>query len=91
MVLKRLKKLKNTWVYKASDRSKKGIPDIVMCVDGTFVAMELKRSEKEKATPLQKHTLQEIAEAKGYGWEVNPENWDDTWDLLIEIAGGTND
>lgn len=39
---KYLKMQKDTWFYKASDRYTSGIPDIIACVNGKFVAIELK-------------------------------------------------
>jgi len=61
--LKILKKLKDhyrdAWVYKVSDRFRSGIPDIIICYRGRFVAIELK-TPKGFATPLQLHTLKEI-------------------------------
>lgn len=41
-VQKYLKMQKDTWFYKASDRYTSGIPDIIACVNGQFVAIELK-------------------------------------------------
>jgi hypothetical protein len=90
-VLRDLKTLNSTWFCKISDRSKKGIPDVILCVNGNFVAMELKRSNKEKATPLQKHTLDEIYQSGGCAWEVNPENWDVMLECLKQLAGEKND
>jgi hypothetical protein len=85
-VVKKLKTLPNTWFEKIADRSKNGIPDILMCVSGVFVALELKRSDKEKATPLQKHTLERITKAGGCTRVVNPENWDEVFEELQRWA-----
>lgn len=83
-VQKQLKLLPKTWFCKISDRAKSGIPDIIACINGTFVAMELKRSEKEKATPLQLYTLEQIHNAFGYSKVVTPGNWDE---ILEELRG----
>lgn len=85
-VLAKLKTLPNTWFYKASDRVKNGIPDIIACVNGRFVAMELKRSKGFPLTPLQRHTLENIRKAEGWGLEVNPQNWDDVFSSLETLA-----
>lgn len=87
-VQKRLKTLPDTWFYKASDRVRSGIPDIILCVGGIFVAMELKRTEHDKATPLQKHTLELIDKSGGYAWVVNPSNWEEIWLTLSNLAKG---
>lgn len=87
-MVKKLKKLKSTWFVKVSDRVKSGIPDIILCVKGAFVVLELKRSKSHPATPLQRHTMQEIYEAGGSTWLVYPENWDIVFEELKEKAGG---
>ncbi len=87
-VNKKLRTLKNTWFVKIADRAKKGIPDYLLCVDGRFIAIEIKRSITSRATPLQEHTLYEIREAAGCGWVVFPENWDQVWVDLKTLAGG---
>lgn len=86
-VLKKLKSLPNVWCFKASDRIKAGIPDVIACVNGRFVAMELKRSDREKPTPLQTHTLSQIIKANGMGIVVTPENFDEVWEILLANAG----
>ncbi len=66
--LKVLKELKNrypyAWVYKAADRFRSGIPDILMCYKGAFIAIELKTSAGV-ATKLQLHELDMIVRAGG--------------------------
>ena len=47
-----------------------GIPDIVACVDGRFVAFEVKRPDG-KTTPLQEATIQKIKEAGGLACVVH--------------------
>lgn len=43
-----------------------GIPDIIACVNGRFVGLEVKLPGRErKLTKLQDHTLQRIAECGG--------------------------
>ena len=45
--------------YNASGISKAGVPDIVACIDGCFVAIELKK-EKGVASDLQKYNVRKI-------------------------------
>ena len=52
--------------YKASDRYKKGISDFIICVDGMFVAAELKATGGT-ASPHQKLFIKEIQRAGGIG------------------------
>ena len=46
-----------------------GIPDIIACVDGRFVAFEVK-TPSGKLTKLQEITIQRINEATGYACKV---------------------
>ena len=46
-----------------------GIPDIIACIDGRFVAFEVK-TPSGKLTKLQEITIQRIKEAKGYACKV---------------------
>ena len=58
------KKYPHSFVYKTSDRFTSGIPDILMCLNGWFVGIELKATGK-KPSPLQIHVINKIREARG--------------------------
>jgi hypothetical protein len=47
-----------------------GVPDIVACIDGKFIAVECK-ADGNKPTKLQLKTLHEIANANGYAFVVD--------------------
>jgi hypothetical protein len=51
---------------KISDRFTKGIPDILACVGGYYVAIELKADDKEPS-PHQRLFLKELERASGIG------------------------
>ena len=64
-VLRMLKsEFRDAWVYKTSDRWRSGIPDILICHKGCFVATELKAG-RYKATKLQRYVLEMIRRAGG--------------------------
>jgi hypothetical protein len=46
-----------------------GLPDIIICFSGRFVAFEVK-TPSGKLTPLQESTLTKIKNAKGYACKV---------------------
>ncbi len=46
-----------------------GIPDIIACINGRFVAFEVK-TETGKLTKLQEITIQKIRNAKGQAFKV---------------------
>lgn len=87
-VRRALKALPNTWFFKASERSLAGIPDMVLCVNGRFIALELKRDVKSKATRLQSYTLDQITQSGGLGFVVSPENWNDVFGIIRTQAEG---
>ena len=47
-----------------------GLPDIICCIKGRFVAFEVK-TEKGKLTKLQEITIQRIQRAKGEAYKVS--------------------
>lgn len=50
--------------YKTSDRFTSGIPDLILCVRGLFLALEIKTA-KGKVTRLQEITIRKINHAGG--------------------------
>lgn len=42
-----------------------GLPDVISCYRGRFVAFEVKRDETKKATPLQDYMMHRIRKAGG--------------------------
>ena len=71
------------WVRKISDMWHSGLPDLLMCVRGRFVAVELKVSTN-KATHLQEWELKCIREAGGVG--VICRSVDEVMQVLEEIC-----
>lgn len=54
----------DVWFYKAHDQFTSGIPDLIFCVNGNFLAIELKVGIC-KATRIQEFTLKAIQRAGG--------------------------
>lgn len=57
---------KDLYYTKIADRFKKGIPDILACVQGTFVAIELKAG-KNTLSPHQKFFIKNVIAVGGVG------------------------
>jgi hypothetical protein len=57
-------KYPNAWLYKSADRWTSGIPDLILCIDGKFIAIELKVGNN-KPTRIQQYVLKKIQEAGG--------------------------
>lgn len=83
-VLIQLRKIPNSFWVKINDRYTSGIPDILGCVAGIFVGLELKT--KSKVTAIQAYTLRKIDRANGQAFVVNPENWKKVYALLLKMS-----
>lgn len=81
--------LPHSWHYKhhATGFGRAGIPDIIACINGRFVAIEVKAS-KGKASPLQERNIKLINEAGGYGCIVKPDDFEELQSILIKISKG---
>lgn len=73
-------------VFVIQQLSKHGDPDLLICLKGRFVALELKKDEKSKARLLQLHILKQVEEAGGYAKVVYPENLEETMNDLRRIV-----
>ena len=62
-----------------------GVPDIVSCYRGVFVAIECKAGNN-KPTPLQQAEMGKIKQAQGFVLVVNEDNIDDVTTLLRDIG-----
>ena len=71
---KLLKELRSYgWFYKASDRFRAGVPDVIGCFNGVFIAIELK-VDYNKPTKLQVFELKQILANEGYAAVVTYNN-----------------
>ena len=62
-----LLKLRGCWIVKTIKSNRKGIPDVIACYKGLFIAVEVKKEGLgyEDATPLQKLEIKNIIKAGG--------------------------
>lgn len=86
-IKKFLNKLPNTWYFKvwSGPYSKSGIPDIIACVNGHFVALEIK-AENGRASELQKRNIRLINECKGNAYIVYPKDFETLKERLVELC-----
>lgn len=80
-VLRDLKQMPNCWVIKTQEVARRGVPDILMCLRGKFIGIELKQQGK-KPDALQSHTLGAIVKAGGVGFCATPDMWDHHLEML---------
>lgn len=79
--------LPNSWWESIQQKTINGTPDIIGCVNGQFVAIELK-SERGKVSKLQAYKLDCIRKAKGIAISVKPSEWEVFYNDLKKIAFG---
>lgn len=71
----------------ANRMTKNGIPDILACINGYFVAVEVK-AKNGKPSELQKHNIKKINyEANGIAVILYPQDWE----LFKELVNCLND
>lgn len=86
-IKKFLDKLPNTWYFKvwSGPYSKSGIPDIIACINGHFVALEVK-ADNGRASELQKRNIRVINECNGLGIIVYPKDFEKLKERLLELC-----
>ncbi len=75
VVIPFLKTLRNSWWESIQQVAISGTPDILLCMRGKFVALELKKDEHTEPEELQKFKLSEIKKHGGIALVVHPKNW----------------
>lgn len=81
-----LKKFKNIYSESIQQVAIRGSCDKICCVNGYYVALELKRDEKEDIVGLQDYKAIKITQAKGFHFKVDPVSWDLIKDFLTELT-----
>lgn len=82
-VLEDLKTIPNLWYVKTQEVSVRGIPDLLICYKGRFLAFELKVDSPPEE--LQIYTLTKIKQAGGISSLVTPKNWKMVFGIIKEI------
>lgn len=82
----KLEEIPNSFWESIQQKAIQGTPDILGCVNGYFVAIELKATSDSKVTPLQEHKLLCITKAGGYAGVACPENCDDMLRELYKLS-----
>jgi Holliday junction resolvase len=61
-----------------------GVPDIICCVTGKFLAIECKAG-KNKPTALQIHEIEQIRLSGGVALVVNEDNWESVREIIRSL------
>lgn len=81
----------NAWYVKffANAYTSSGIPDILCCLNGRFLGVEIKQ-EKGRPSELQEFHLQKINKSKGIGILLYPSGFDDFKKIVDMICEDSN-
>ncbi len=84
--IKKFLKSYNIWFTKiwGGGYQKAGIPDILACVNGYFVAIEIK-GNSGKPTELQKYNIKKINESNGVGIILYPKDFERFKLLILDL------
>lgn len=87
-VIKWLEAVPNTYAVKfnASGLSKSGVPDILACINGHFVGIELK-TDTGVLSELQKRNLTKIEKCNGITYVVKPSTYKEFQKNIILLGG----
>lgn len=64
--------------------TKAGVPDLLCCVNGRFVAIEVK-AEKGRVAPLQTYNIEQIKKANGIAIVLYPKDFENFKELIKEL------
>jgi hypothetical protein len=84
-VISYLRTLSECWFVKIQQVSIRGTPDIICCLNGYFIAMELKSSLSAEISALQLHNLRQITNAGGISLVCSPETWFNDKEILQDL------
>lgn len=70
--------------WAGSQFTKAGVPDILACVDGHFVAVEVK-AQNGKPSELQLHTINKIREAGGFAIVLYPSGFNQFKQFIVDL------
>lgn len=71
--------------YFANRMTKAGIPDILACIGGYFVAIEVK-SDTGSPSDLQLQKIREIRKAGGFAFVLYPSGWKKFCDFIQDLT-----
>lgn len=80
-------KSKNAYFVKffANRMTKTGVPDILACVNGYFVGIEVK-AQNGKPSALQIYNIENINSAGGFGFVVYPSGFDKLKQIIDDLC-----
>lgn len=90
--IKRLFKKKGLYYFKfwGTMYTRSGVPDLIVCVNGRFLGVEVK-AEEGKPSEIQLENIRQIRENGGYAVVCYPDQYDKLERLIEAIENGYED
>lgn len=91
--IKKFLEQQGAWFVKywaGSQFTKSGIPDILACVNGYFLGIEVK-AQNGTPSELQLYNIRKINEAGGFAFVLYPSGFDDFKEFVINLQRDTFD
>lgn len=90
--IKKYLESEGAWFVKffANRMTKEGIPDILACVNGYFVGIEVK-AQNGRPSELQKYHCEQIRKAGGFAFVVYPTGWEQFKKFISDLKKDTFD
>ncbi len=85
--IKKFLEVNGAWYIKywaGSQFTKAGIPDILACVNGYFVGIEVK-AQNGKASELQMYNIKKIRESNGFAVVVYPSGFNEFKQFILDL------
>lgn len=88
--IKKFLESEGAWFVKffANRMTKEGIPDILACVNGYFVGIEVK-AQNGRPSPLQMYHCEQIRKAGGFAFVVYPTGWEQLKKFISDLKKDT--
>lgn len=74
------------WAEKIQQVGIRGTPDILACLNGRFIALELKKDKEARIDKLQVVKLRKISKLGGISFLVSPETWQEILEKIIRLT-----
>jgi len=71
--------------HNASALSKSGVPDRILCINGVFIGVEIKKNDKEEASLLQQYNIKEIKKQKGIAFVLRPNTFKTFKEITLDF------
>jgi hypothetical protein len=85
-VMKKLETIHFSWWESINQIAVRGTPDIIGCINGRFIGLELKSSAKGKVSKMQEYKIEKIEESGGMAVVVHPDNFDAVFEILFNLG-----